>query len=70
MTLGEFVRNYRLDEAITQEEFANKVKLTNVTISQIENGKEVGSKALKNLSKYFGVSTKELRKMMLEKKGE
>jgi len=34
-----------------------------VTISKIENGGKAGSKILKNLAKYFNISTRELRKM-------
>ena len=47
MNLAEYIKQYRLDEAMSQEEFARKVRLTSITISRLENGAKAGSKVLK-----------------------
>ena len=66
MTLGEYVRNTRKDLALTQVEFASKVKITPVRLSQIENGSSPGPKVLRALAKYFKTDTATLRAMVLE----
>jgi len=63
--LGRYIRNHRLDSAMTQEEFSYKIKVTNVTMSHLENGQRVGAKTLKKLSVYLKLPTKALRRMML-----
>lgn len=63
--LGLFVKDKRKDLALTQKEFAEKVKISDVTLSYIERGYHIGSFTLRKLSTYFNVSTKVLREMML-----
>ena len=58
------VERARLD--LSQEQFARKLNLTNITISKIENGQKVGPKSIKTLAKYFKVDTLIIRKEMLE----
>lgn len=65
--LGLFIREKRLNLALTQKEFAERLGISNVTLSKIERGGRIGSMVLKSLSKYFSVSTKLLREMMVEK---
>lgn len=65
--LGLFIREKRLNLALTQKEFAERLGISNVTLSKIERGGRIGSMVLKLLSKYFSVSTKLLREMMVEK---
>lgn len=40
MTLGERIIEYRAKNNLTQKEFAEKVGVTNITISRIEAGRE------------------------------
>jgi transcriptional regulator with XRE-family HTH domain len=63
--LSGFVRERRLDEAMTQQQFSEKIGITSVTLSNLENGKTIGSRTLRILSLYFSVPTKLLRSMML-----
>ena len=64
MTLADFVRQTRLDNAMTQKELANKLKLHLVTISNLENGRKAGPKVLKAISRFTNMETRILRKMM------
>lgn len=64
--LSNFIREKRLDEALTQQQFADIVGITNVTLSNLENGRPVGSKTIKKLSDFTGVPTKTLRRLMNE----
>lgn len=64
--LSKFVRDKRLDLALTQEEFGSKVGLTNATISRVEKGEVVGPKTLRALGTFFNVPTKTLRRLMYE----
>jgi transcriptional regulator with XRE-family HTH domain len=64
--LSDFIREKRLDEAMTQQEFAGRLGITNVTLSGIENGKRIGAKTLKILGEYLQMPTKELRRLMLD----
>lgn len=67
MTLADFVRQTRLDNAMTQKELANKLKLHLVTISNLENGRKAGPKVLKAISRFTNMETRILRKMMEER---
>jgi transcriptional regulator with XRE-family HTH domain len=67
MTLADLVRQTRLDNAMTQQELANKLKLHLVTISNLENGRKAGPKVLKAISKFMNMETRILRKMMEER---
>jgi transcriptional regulator with XRE-family HTH domain len=64
MTLADLVRQTRLDNAMTQQELANKLKLHLVTVSNLENGRKAGPKVLKAISKFMNMETRILRKMM------
>lgn len=61
------MREKRLNLALTQQEFAERIGISNITLSKIERGGRIGSVVLKLLSKYFSVSTKLLREMMVSK---
>lgn len=63
--LGAYVKNKRKDLALTQKEFAKKLKVSDITLSHIERGYTIGSLTMRKLSAYFNVSTKVLREMML-----
>ena len=65
--LSIMVKEERKNLALTQEQFAKKLNLSNVSICHIENGKEMGSKVIKKLSKYFKLKTKYIRELMLTK---
>ena len=66
MTLSEYVKETRKNLALTQVEFAKKIKITSVRLSQIENGSSPGPKVLRALAKYFKTDTATLRAMALE----
>ena len=68
--LAVLVRERRKDEALTQEEFAKVLGLTSVTISNLENGQQVGPKVLRALSKHLDIGTKQLRRLMLHENNE
>ena len=59
--LAIFLRERRKDEALTQVEMAKKIGITSITLSNIENGKPIGSNVLKKLSKYLNISTRDIR---------
>ena len=61
------MREKRLNLALTQQEFAERIGISNITLSKIERRGRIGSVVLKLLSKYFSVSTKLLREMMVSK---
>lgn len=61
--LSKFIKGIREHDNLTQSELAEKLGLNYVTISKIENGHRIGSKALRALSKYTGVRVSELKKM-------
>ena len=63
--LGDFIRNKRKNLALTQIEYADKIGITAVTLSKIENGEEIGSNVLKKLAEFTNISPKVLREMML-----
>lgn len=65
--LGLMVKEERANLALTQEELAKKLRLSNVSVCHVEQGKLVGSKIIKKLAKYFKISTAEIRKLMLTK---
>jgi transcriptional regulator with XRE-family HTH domain len=65
--LGLFVREKRLSQAFTQEQMARKIGITSVSLSNLENGKHIGSNILRKLASHFNVSTRLLREMMLIK---
>lgn len=63
--LGEFIKNKRKNLALTQVEYAEKIGITNVTLSKIEQGEEIGTVVLRKLARFTNVSPKVLREMML-----
>ncbi len=63
--LGNFIRNKRLDMAYNQKMLAEKIGITYVSLSKIENGQHCGSCIIRKLAKYFNLPTVEIRKLML-----
>lgn len=58
VNFGEKLRNLRIKNKLTQEQLANKLRLTKSIISAYENGLRMPSyDILINLSKIFDVST-------------
>lgn len=66
--LAILVRETRKDLALTQEQMAKKINISNISLCQLENGKEMGSQVIKKCARYFKKTTKEIRSLMLEKK--
>ena len=64
--LGSFVKEKRLDLGLSQNEFANRVGVSYVTINNIENSHKCGLISLRKLSQALNVETKELRSMMVK----
>ena len=62
--LGIWVKDKRLNCAESQVEYAEKIGITNVTLSKIENGEKIGINVLKKLSVFFNVRPKILKEMM------
>jgi transcriptional regulator with XRE-family HTH domain len=67
MSLADLVRQSRLDKAMTQKELAYALRLSLVTISNLENGRKAGPKVLKAISRFTNMETRVLRKMMEER---
>ena len=63
--LGLFVREKRLSQAMTQQQMAKKIGITVVSLSNLENGKHIGTNILRKLASHFNISTRLLREMML-----
>lgn len=55
MDLGKAIKVLRKKQGLTQQELATACKLTQATLSQIENGKRPGSSTLKKISKALDV---------------
>jgi len=66
MKLGDFVREERLNRGMTQNEFADVLGLSYVSINTLENKNQCGIKIIKKLSEYLQVSIPELRAMLDE----
>jgi len=62
--LAKFIKERRKDEALSQVALANKIGITNVTLSKIENGEKIGSNVMRKLSAYFNIDTRQLRNLM------
>lgn len=61
MQLGRFIREYRLERGMTQLELARKLKITNVSLNYLENGKrKAGPKIIKSIAKYFDIDVREV----------
>lgn len=61
MKLGEKIKSIRIDNQLTQEEFANKINISRTAVSKWELGKGYPSiTLLKTISKEFGVSLDDL----------
>lgn len=63
--LGDFIREKRLNHAMTQEDYAHKIGITQTTLSKIENGEPIGSNVVRKLATFTNISTKVIREMML-----
>lgn len=64
MSLGEFIKDERLNRGLTQVDLAKEIGVSFVTINKIENTSMCGIRTLAALSNYFGISLTELRSMM------
>jgi len=59
--IGEFIKNKRIEQKMTQEELANKIYVSNKTISKWETGKGIPSvDMLEPLSRVLGVTIAEI----------
>lgn len=65
LKLGEFVKDERLNRGLTQQDLAQALAVSIVTINAIENKHTCGIKLLKRLSEFFEVSIPELREMVV-----
>lgn len=56
MTLGQIIKNYRDIRGLKQRELAEKIKITNASMCNIENGttKNPSAKTLKKMCDVFG----------------
>jgi len=68
--LGLWVKDKRLNASLNQKEYAEKIGITDVTLSKIENSGHVSGRTLRKLSEFFNINTKILREMMLFEKEE
>lgn len=58
MDLGQRIRKLREEADLSQKELAQKLKLSNVTLSQYENGvRRPDIETLKIIANFFGVSS-------------
>jgi len=61
MTTNEKLAKLRISFGLTQEEFGDRLGISNQFISQVNSGKRsVGLRFLKKVSETFGVSVSEL----------
>jgi transcriptional regulator with XRE-family HTH domain len=62
--LGQFLRTYRNDYALTQTDLGLLLGITKVTISNIENNKiRAGSKVIKSISNNLEIELLEVVKL-------
>ena len=64
--LAKFVKERRKELALSQEELAGKIGITNITVSRIERGIHIGSRTIRKLSLFLNVDTRTIRNLMLE----
>jgi putative transcriptional regulator len=65
MSIGEFIKEKRLDIGLMQKELATKCGVTNQTINFIEKGKTNPSiVTLRKIAEVLGVNYFELRQVM------
>ena len=64
MTFGKWLKEQRLDNALSQRELAEKLSIDVVSVNFLENDKHFPSiKTLKKIADFFNVPVAELRKM-------
>jgi transcriptional regulator with XRE-family HTH domain len=63
--LARYVKNKRLDAGLSQRQYARIIGVTSMTLSNIENGRHVGTSTIRKLSEHFILQTKTLRGMMI-----
>lgn len=68
--LSKFVKEKRLDLAMTQDDYAFMLKMSKPTLIKIEQGKCVGLQTLKKLNNYYGLSVRLLRRWMIVEDNE
>jgi len=61
MTLGEYVKERRLNAGLSQTDLADELGLSITTVVNIEQNKTAGLKSLNALANYFKVDVKMLR---------
>lgn len=64
MTLGEYIKETRLNKGMNQTQFGEFVGVSYVSINHLENKNTCGLQMLRKLSKALGVPIKDLRSMM------
>ena len=66
MNLATFIRNKRLELALTQLELSKKLGISRVYLISLENGirSNPGLPLIREMSKVFNVSIKEIRDML------
>jgi len=65
--LGKFLKERRLELALSQKMLAEQIGITSITLWKIEKGKQIGSSTIRKLSKYLNIRTRDIRNLMLMK---
>jgi transcriptional regulator with XRE-family HTH domain len=69
MTIGEFIREKRLDVGLMQYELANKIGITIAAMNYIEKGRNNPSiTTLRKIAEALGINYFELRQVMKKDK--
>ncbi len=67
MTIGSFLRSWRLSEKLSQKEFAQKLKMSAANLCDIEKGRKgVSPEKAEDIAKYLGYSKAVLVKLALQ----
>ena len=62
--LGRFLKERRIDLALSQVGMAKEIGITNITLHKIEKGIHVGSATIRKLALFLNISTRDVRAMM------
>jgi transcriptional regulator with XRE-family HTH domain len=62
--LGKLVRENRLNAGLTQAEYAERLKISTVTLSKVENGTRVGASVIRTLAGTLRLSVRTVREYM------
>ena len=63
--LGKFVKERRMNLALSQVELAKDIGITNITLHKIEKGEHIGSATIRKLATFLNMSTQDVRSLML-----